>query len=382
LIASTADNYVIAGVKVLGFIQYTDSNNSLSYQLFQRTIGPIIIEVDAQLFSFAFFQLINSDVGRSQQLQSYSLLERSPSSASNNTDSLTLTKQISKQNYFIPGDIITTKITISNEGDERQFYVVEDEIPTGTVFLSDSVQISVNNDSEITHDLYLTGIHFFFPILPAGTTEITYQLQVDSIKNSYSGECKLWGMYDDININSQSVVLENIPRKYYTNHSIYQDLIKPSFSNIRIIQNEISPRIELKIQLRATDNNGISKIRIIFSQISGWRAQTLYSMQDQEEFSYTLADFKNVDSNVKVFFEIYDVYGNIATTNIRTIKVIEVIPYLIIGAIVCFSIGIASLISFLSKRMEEKKRENQDKLIEKSKPKLSFLDANEQNNEE
>ena len=299
-------------------------------------------------------------------------------SSSNSSDLLTISKELSKQTYLLPGDIISTTITISNDGEDRQFYVVEDSLPTGTLFLSDTVEILTRNSSEITYDLYSSGIHFFFPILPAGISEITYQLQVDSIKNSYSGDCRLWGMYEDVNIISHSVSLENIPRKYYSNHSIYQDLAKPTYSSIEIVQDDLSSIVELLISIRAQDINGISKIRVVFSQHSGWRARTLYSSQNQEIFSLRLSDFENIDSEVKIFLEIYDSYGNIATTSIRTIKVIEVIPYLIIGAILGFSIGLASLMSFFSKKKMVKKRGNQDKISKKNEIKPSFLDlANE-----
>ncbi|GAF88925.1 unnamed protein product, partial [marine sediment metagenome] len=202
---------------------------------------------------------------------------------------------------------------ITNTEGPQQFYVLEDEIPTGTKFLFESVRISDDNSSEITYDLYSTGIHFFFPILPNGTTEITYQLQVNSIKNSYSGQSKLWGMYDDLCVSSQSVTLENIPLMYYANHSIFRDLIAPSFSNISFKQLEQSSSIEIMVQLRAFDNTGISKIRVIFAQSSGWRARTFYASQNQELFSLTVADFDNIESDVVIFVEVYDIYGNIAT---------------------------------------------------------------------
>ena len=369
LIAPTIDflipgalEYIIKGVKVTGFIRYVDSEDSSSYQLFQRTVGPIIVKVVSGP--------ILSKAGKF-----YTLIEGIHSSDTNGSETLTLTKQVSKINALIPGDVITTTITISNEGGPRQFYVLEDEIPTGTTFIFESVGISESNSSEITYDLYSTGIHFFFPILLNGTTEITYQLQVNSIKNSYSGQCKLWGMYDDLCVSSQSVTLENIPLMYYTNHSIYQDLITPTFSNISIKQKEISSNIELIVQLRASDNNGISKIRIIFAQNSGWRVQTLYASQNQEQFSLTVADFENIESHVVIFVEVYDIYGNIATSPLRRIKVIEVIPYLIIGAIVGFAIGLASLISFLSKRSEGKKQLIHDEKLKKTQHKVSFLES-------
>ena len=366
LIAPDVDflEYIIKGVKVTGFIMYVDSGDSSRYQLFQRTVGPIVVKV-------------GSGPIISKVSKSYNLIEGIHSSDTNGSETLTLTKQVSKTNSLIPGDVITTTLTITNTEGPRQFYVLEDEIPTGTTFLSESVGILDSNSSEITYDLYSTGIHFFFPILPNGTTEITYQLQVNSIKNSYSGQSKLWGMYDDLCISSQSVTLENIPLMYYANHSIYQDLIAPIFSNISIKQKESSSLIEVMVQLRASDNNGISRIRVIFAQNSGWRVRTLYASQNQDQFSLTVADFENIDSDVIVFVEVYDKYGNIATSPLRRIRVIEIIPYLIIGTIVGFAIGLAGLLSFLSKRFEVKKQVAQDEKLEKTQHKVSFLDSTE-----
>jgi len=189
-------------------------------------------------------------------------------------------------------------------------------------------------------------------------------------------------MYDDLCVSSQSVTLENIPLMYYTNHSIYRDLIAPTFSNVSIKQKELSSNIELMVQLRASDNNGIGKVRVIFAQNSGWRARTLYASRNQEQFSLTIADLDNVDSDVVIFVEVYDIYGNIATSPPRKIKLLEIIPYLIIGAIVGFAIGLAGLLSFLSKRAEGKKQLAQDEKLKKTKHKVSFLDSTDEPQDE
>ncbi len=360
-------DYILEGVSVLGFIQFNDtSNNSSSYQIFQRTVGPIIIRVGTQPPS------------------SYPLIETIHSSAAEDSELLTLTKQVSKQEFLVPGEIITITIKISNNGDPRQFYVLEDKQPTGTIFLSDSVKILGDyNNSEITHGLFLSGIHFFFPMLAIGITEITYQLQVDNIKNSYSGECKLWGMYDDFCISAYSIVLENIPRKHSPDNSIYQDLLLPYILNISFSQKFKEPKIQLQINLQATDNNGINRIRVVFSQNSGWRVQTLYSMKNQEDFLIIITDIKNINSIVKMYLEVSDIYGNIATTNLIPVKIFayEIIPYLIIGVILGLSIGLASISSILYKKYEEKKQREQDRIINKTKheiSKVSFLDESEE----
>jgi len=353
-------DYLIEGVSILGFIQYTQKNSS-KYQLFQQSVGPIIIKVGSYSNS------------------PYSSFEQPNISTTETSESLTLNKLVSKKTFLLPGEVITITLNVSNYEEARQFYVIDDTIPTGTIFIEDSVNISGDyENSDITYDVYSSRIHFFFPMLATGNTLITYQLQINNVKNSYSGECTLWGMYDDLSLSVKSVVLENIPRKYYTNLSIYTDLIEPIISNITINQNQDSPDRNLYVNLKASDNNGIGKIRIIFTQSSGWRAQTLYSTKDQEQFSIIITDIKNINSEAEIYLEVSDVYGNILSTNIMTIKIsiYEIIPYIVIGVIIGFSIGIASIFSILMK-FKVQKRINQDKLITETRE-ISFVDESEE----
>ncbi|MFX1346065.1 MAG: MG2 domain-containing protein [Promethearchaeota archaeon] len=366
----TSDNegeFIIEGLSVLGFIRYFDTINNISrYQFFHRTVGPIIVRVGTQSYS------------------SYPLNLPNDSTPIGIDESLILIKKVSKQSFLYPGEIITIKIEISNEGDPRPFYVIDDGIPTGTVFVPDSVIVSGDyGTAEITYDQSTYGIHFFFPMLASGNTEIIYQLQIARIKNSYSGQCKLWGMYDNICISTHSVVLENIPLKFFINHSIYQDLKLPTISNVNIAQNHYTPEIKLYINLKATDSNGINRIRVMFAQNSEWRAQTLNLMQQQEEFSIVITDLENIDSKVEIIIEVYDMYGNIATSSNLSMKirVYEVIPYLIIGLIIGFSIGVASIFSILYKKYENRKGKDQKGLIDKSKrvmKNVSFIDDAEE----
>ena len=187
-------------------------------------------------------------------------------------------------------------------------------------------------------------------------------------------------MYDDIIISAKSAVLENIPRKYYANQLVYQDLTEPFILNTSIKQNSNTPNIQLRVNLQAIDNNLITKIRIVFSQNSGWRAQTLYSMENLEDFSIVITDLKNINSIVTLFIEVSDIYGNTATKILMPIRIIpyEIIPYLIVGVIVGFSIGLASIFSILYKKYEEKKKTAKVKLNKKTKDVISFLDNSDE----
>jgi hypothetical protein len=363
----TEGDYIIEGVSVLGHIQYNDtSTNSSSYQLVHRTMGPVIVRVGAQSYT------------------SYPLNYKLSNSTLQSIDSLSIKKEISQRNFLIPGDIITVTLKISNTGESRQFYVIEDKQPTGTVVLTDTVNIIGDySNSNITYSLYSSGIHFFFPILAAGVTEITYNLQVDTIKNSYSGQVKLWGMYDDVSISAQSVILENIPRKYYANSSIYQDLDRPFISSFDVEKSQKGPNIEFSVNLSTYDNNAINKIRVIFSQKSGWRVQTIYSMKQQDDITILLSDFRNIDSKVRIFLEVSDIYGNTITTNVISIQMYayEIIPYLLIGGVIGFAIGLASLSSVLYKKLEKRKLRSKYRLSDENvigETKVSFIDETEE----
>ncbi|MHA2037713.1 MAG: MG2 domain-containing protein [Promethearchaeota archaeon] len=363
LVAPNIDgDYILEGVSILGYIQYNDtSNNSSRFQPFQRTIGPIIIRVGSHSQSlFPSIEPINPVI---------------------EPQIITIEKQISKTKLFYSGEVINVTLKITNNGESRQFYVVEDEQPTGTVFLTDSVIISDNyDDTEITYGLHSSGVHFFFPMLSTGITEISYQIQINSIKNAYSGSCKLWGMYDDILFTGKSVVLENIPRKHYANQFVYQDLTEPLIINTSIKQSYEIPDIHLQIDIDAIDNNLINKIRVVFSQKSGWRSQSLYSMDNQGEFSITITDLKNVNSVVTLFIEVTDIYGNTATLILLPIKITayELIPYLIVGVIIGFSVGLASISTILYKKSMEKKKGIKDNIDEKPKDVISFLNNSEE----
>jgi hypothetical protein len=153
--------------------------------------------------------------------------------------------------------------------------------------------------------------------------------------------------------------------------------------NLSIKENFNTPDKKIFINLEATDNNDINKIRIIFSQDSGWRAQTHYSMRNQTDFSIMVSDIKNIDSSVKVYLEIFDIYGNILTTNLFSIKIqfYEIIPYIVIGLVIGFSVGLASLSSILLKKYEEKKGNLRYRRYSKSEQeamKVSFLDESEE----
>jgi hypothetical protein len=356
-------DYLLEDVSIMGYIQYNNtSTNSSKYQPFQRTIGPI-----------------NIRVGMLSQSLSPSIMPLDTSTTE--PQMITITKQVSKQKFLMSGEIINVTLMINNNGEERQFYVVEDDKPTGTIILAEYVEISGDYDStDITYDVDSSGIHFFFPMLSTGITEISYQVQITDFKNAYSGNCKLWGMYDDTVIAAKSIVLENIPRKYHANQLIYQDLTLPIIFNASIKQSYQAPDIQLRINIEAQDDNLINKIRVIFSQTSNWRSQTLHSMDNQGEFSITLTNLKNINSIITLFIEVSDIYGNTATKILIPLRITayELIPYLIVGVILGFSIGLASISSILVKKFVEKKKRSEGSLDEKPKDNLSFLNNSDE----
>ncbi len=372
--------YTIEGISVSGFIEFLNPiDNSTSRQLFHKTLGPITVIVSENSVPSSS----NIYEGYSAYLltESYELMKTAIESSE--AYDILISKQISKYTNLIPGDILTVSINIANNEDILQFYALDDDIPAGTVFLEDSIEISgFTDDSEVTFDMTTSGIHFFFPTIPSGIFEIKYQIQVDSIKNSNPGKCTLWGMYDDLEISTNTQILENIPRKFYINHSLYLDHILPVISKIDTSQNLDSDEIQVKIDINAVDNNQIQKIRVVFSQSSGWRAITYYSKENIEKFTILLTDLENVDSTIGYYIEIVDIYGNIITSNVLSIKVYStLVPYLVICLLIGISIGLAGIVSLKYKKKMEKQQDLGEELDTdelKKQQKITFLENSDE----
>ncbi|MHA1729102.1 MAG: MG2 domain-containing protein [Promethearchaeota archaeon] len=371
---SEPGTYELEGASISGIIKFQDTeDNAVGTQLYLRNVGPISLQVSSS-------SPMSSSIGSSNPKDNISISPFFLQSSSGTSENLTLIKLISKNTKLLPGDIISVSLLINNNGDPRQFYALDDAIPAGTVFLEDTIEISgdlnlEDENSAITFDQSVDRIHFFFPVLDTGTIEITYRIQVESVKNSYLGHSTLlWGMYDNITISARSGVLENIQRKYYSNGTIYRDLSRPTVYDVIYSQIKDSSEIRVVIDFCTLDDNQIYKIRIIFSQGLGWRSKTIYSMCEKKEFSANISGFKNMDSSVEFFVEVSDIYGNIALTSIFPLVVHStIIPYLAIGGLIGLSMGLAGIASIYYK-----KRNQNSQIQEYKDRKISFLEETEE----
>jgi uncharacterized repeat protein (TIGR01451 family) len=372
--------YSIDGITVSGYIEFLNPlDNSTSRQLFHKTLGPITVIINDNSVSSS--SNINEGYLASKLSKSIEILNMIPESSEN--EDIILSKQISKYTNLNPGDILTVSINITNNGDIKQFYALNDGIPAGTVFLEDSIEISgFFDDSVINFEITSSSIHIFFPTIPIGDYEIKYQLQVENIKNSNPGKCILWGMYDNFEISTNTQILENIPRKFYANNSIYLDHVLPIISEIDSNQNRDSNEIQVNIDVHAIDDNQIQKVRVVFSQLSGWRSKTIYSKEDDERFSVNLTDFNNVNSNIDYFIEIVDIYGNIISSNMQSIRVYSTLaPYLTISLLIGISIGLASVVSLKYKKKVEYQQEIEERIDTKELKKkqlITFLENSDE----
>lgn len=305
-----------------------------------------------------------------------------PRAASDVSNQITLFKEISKSSALIPGEIISITIQIDNNIGDLQFYALDDIIPAGTSYQENSVEITGVNlqeggENTISIDQTASGMHVFFPVLPLGIIEITYQIQVESLKNSYLGLCTLWGMYDNITITANPIVIENIPRKYNLDNSIYRDLTSPIINNVEYVQIEETSEIEVKINFFAEDDNSIHKIRVVYSQGFGWRAKQMYTFENGE-FTVEIKDLENVDSSLDFFIEATDIYGNIISTLLSTLVIRgTLIPYIAIGGLIVLSLGLAGVATIFHKRRIESSRTQQsqiDGFTRNKEGEISFID--------
>ncbi len=121
---------------------------------------------------------------------------------------ITLQKTFSKITDVLPRDLPSVTLEIQNPNSSLQYFALDDYIPTGMILAPESIRINGlslgNNLLSITFESLSSEMHFFIPLLPTGTTTLQYKLLVDSVKNSLIPSAKLWGMYENIIIVSES----------------------------------------------------------------------------------------------------------------------------------------------------------------------------------
>ena len=143
----------------------------------------------------------------------------------------------------------------------------------------------------------------------------------------------------------------NIPLLFYANQTIYQDLIYPTINEVSLSQIEEADDIQLKLNIKADDNNEISRVRLIFKQDSSWRAQSIH-VSDKTTINTMISGLENIDSIVRYFVEVQDKYGNIVGSNISELKIHStIIPYLKIGLGIILAIGVASTAALIYNKM-------------------------------
>ncbi|MHA1452145.1 MAG: MG2 domain-containing protein [Promethearchaeota archaeon] len=340
------EEFYFEGIFVsMNLILNNETDNEMHYY---RSIGPILVRVFEVDIPIAQTTLNIPD------LESGSVLS-STSTVTESENGITLQKSLSKTTDVLPGDLLSVTLEIENSNSSFQYFALDDFIPTGMVLAAESILI---NDIPIGSDLLSitlessrSEMHYFIPLLPTGTTTIQYNLLVDSVKNSLIPSAILWGMYENITVVSEALVLMNLPLHYHFDNSIYQDLTIPTINEVSLAQIEEIDEVELLLNVVAIDNNDIYKVRFVYQQGLAWRSQSVYYCNGMEEFEITIEGLDNVDSKVNYFVEVQDEYGNLISSTIQTITVHStIIPYLMIGIGIGIAVAVASITAIIYKK--------------------------------
>ena len=375
----TPGNYEIELLKIKATILYNlDDQDSKSQQVLRKTIGPINVEVSTNSLSF------NSQIMKNLHKKTFNSNFQHPLSSES---SLSLVKNVDESELLLPGDIVNVSITIQNNGDIKQYYAFSDSFPAGATYIENSLIFLMNNNViDTTLEITSSGLDLFISELEVGTLSITYQLQIAKVKNSYFGECRLWGMYDSVSVSADALVLENIPIKYYSNDSLYRDIHTPQIQSYQYAQDDDADEILFNIYLQVLDENPIQRIQILYSQGRGWRTYSQIYDNSQDSCEVVLSDLENIDSSLEFIIVAMDVYGNVISTQIFNVDLIsKLIPYIAIGGIIGISIGLAYVASRLAKKNGLKNDLDtrvsnpdliEDKIIGSDQVEVSFLDEN------
>jgi hypothetical protein len=349
---SESGSFYLPAVTVSGEIYFDDTtelsdNGTLEAtgsQFIEKTLTGIIVFVGSDTTPVAaelFFDV------------------QQPKTSSASADGLSLSKEIEVSEALAPGELVTVSIHIENQADLRQFYALDDGIPAGTIFIPESLIFLGDIDhSGITVEQSGANLHFFLPEIDFGILEISYQLQIMSVKNSYFGGSRLWGMYDMFELSTTGLGIEVLPRAFQVDHSAYTDEILPVIQSVTAEQQNSGSDIQVEIKVGAFDNTQVSRVKIVYQQHSVWQSYSTYYHGESENFVLLLTDVANEDAELKYFVEVWDIYGNIASFDMGALRIQStLIPVATMMLLIGLSIGLG----YVSSKLSQKKTTNEER---------------------
>jgi hypothetical protein len=346
-----------------------DSTEEIDDQLFYWTSVPLWID-DDEFVSESDIDPQDVQARRSSG-KIFSSIEapRANNVPSVSAAGFTLEKSMNVQTSLHPGQIISFSVEIGNIGEMKQYLAIDEYIPAGTSFLGDSLEYSGSLDaSSIILEQTGNRLNFFIPSFENGNLIIEYQVQVDQVKNSIIDGTRLWGMYEDIDLETAPLILSKIQKMYTLSNELFQDSISPLISSVDATQISTASAPAIAFTIDLFDAHGIDKIRIIFREDQVWQARTFYLSDQTGDIAVEIIGLSNIDHQISYYVEAWDQFGNIGTFDMRIIKILSTnVPYLQIGILLGAAIGIGAL----AYQFTIKKDETPDVV---GAPSKSFLD--------
>lgn len=363
--------YTIDGISLAATIAppWQGANGTI-WRLFRRTIGPVTIRVgeNAPTASTPPTASIANTAPGGQGILVASA--RSGPSPAQGAATLQISKSVAAPPVLTPGDAVAVTLTISNPGPARDYYAVDDAIPTGTSLVGGSVQVSPATGTTVTTTG--TRLSVFFDALPSGTTTVTYRLQVEHVRNSNWGECRLWGMYDGVEVHAAPGYLETLPVRFHANATVFADATPPALSGLEVSQSAELDATSLGVRFEVTDQSPLARVRCVFHHAGAWHAyqflvhggETGASASTGESivaFDRDVGPLADVAGEVQVFVEVVDAYGNVATSALSWFHVLPPSArYASVGILVGVAVGLAGLAALLTRRRGRGGRRSDD----------------------
>jgi hypothetical protein len=262
---------------------------------------------------------------------------------------ITITRDYSKTTDFLIGETIDVTVTIDNNWEEKEFVMIEYEIPTGFQIVTDSL-----NSIGSLADYYLTQskLTLFMLKLNLGITSANFKLAAFEVGSSISLPVILSSMYDTWTVESDAQVLGTLGVKINPSTGLPSiDAIKPIFKMKSIKLTEGNKAYDVTIDVHASDNNEIKSVKVLFSDgISGWQTEegTFQEVLSTGEEKYTvdLGSFDGIE--LMYIIAIEDQAGNVLFTESATLiipAITAMIGFIIIGILVAIAFASTSMIS-------------------------------------
>ena len=311
---------------------------------------PVIVEV-------SIASVLETNSVKSYSYQPFSDVLITP----NNDYNIFISRDYSKTADLSRGETIEVTLVIDNQWEDKEFVIIEENIPAGFTIDESSLRAKVQI---IDYSISSGKLALFMSELNTGITEITYRLFVYDVGSSIAFPTQLSSMYDSWMVSSAPAILGSLMVNIDPNTgAVTIDNLRPILVKQMALIKNMESHYDVSLTVQAYDNDEIYNVYVLVSgDDDSWNTkegQVIHTYSNgSKDYQVDLGSF--ADEEVKYIIAIEDLSGNILFTEMKSVIVPAITAaFIFIFIVIIISAAFGFATSSATRQLKPKSRKQE-----------------------